>query len=64
MKSHIAHKPHLTVRSVSSLALQILLVFLLRRSHQDSIAYNISILVISHFATVPLEMDPEIRTVS
>jgi hypothetical protein len=53
MKSQIAYQPHLTVRIVSSLALQILIAFLLRRPHQDSIAYNICILAISHFAMVP-----------
>ena len=58
MKSIIAHKPHLTARIVISLALQILLVGLLREPDQDSAAFNLGILVVAVLAMVPVASAP------
>jgi hypothetical protein len=58
MKSIIAHKPHLTARMIISLALQILLVVLLRQPHQESLLFNLGILVVSLLAIAPVAFAP------
>jgi hypothetical protein len=58
MKSVIYRNPHLTVRIVISLLLQILLVILLRQPHQDSIMFNAGILVVALLAMVPVASAP------
>ena len=58
MKSTIAHKSYLTLRVAISLILQVLLVVLLSRPHQDSLLFNLGILVIDILAMVPVSFAP------
>ncbi len=58
MKTIIAHKPYLTARIITSLILQIVLVVLIRQPHQDSIVFNLGILVISVLAMAPVTFVP------
>jgi hypothetical protein len=58
MKSIIARKPHLTARTAISLSLQILLVVLLRQHYQDSLLFNLGILLIAILAVVPVAFAP------
>ena len=50
----IARRPHLTARIATSLILQILLIVLLSRPHQDSMIFNLSLMLIAVFAMVPV----------
>ncbi len=58
MKTIITYKPHLTARIVTSLILQIVLVVLIRQPHQDSMIFNLGILVISVLAMAPVTFVP------
>jgi hypothetical protein len=61
MESIIAHKPHLTARTVTSFILQVLLVVLLRQPHQDAIVFNAGLLVLAVLAMAPLCVSPTSR---
>lgn len=54
MKPMIARRPHLTARIATSLILQILLIVPLSRPHQDSMIFNLSLMLIAVFAMVPV----------
>lgn len=58
MKSIIARNPCLTARMVTSVILQVVLIVLLRRPHQDWLCFNLGILVISLLATLPVAFVP------
>ncbi len=58
MKSIIYRNPHLAVRIVVSVVLQIVLVVLLSQPHQDSTLFNLSLLIIAALAMVPLSVCP------
>jgi hypothetical protein len=58
--NEIHHGPqtHLIVRIVISLVLQILLVVLLQQPHQDSLLFNLGIMVVAVLAIVPVASAP------
>jgi Kef-type K+ transport system membrane component KefB len=56
MKSISYRNPHLTVRIITSFVLQILIVVLLHRHHQDSTACDLAILAFAVLAVLPLSI--------
>jgi hypothetical protein len=54
MKPIVYRNPHLALRIATSVIIQVLLVILLHRSHQDSLLFSLLIMAIAGLALVPL----------